>query len=598
MNAAAAGGVPADPEVSVVLATYGRPDQLPRALASLAEQTLAPERFEVVVVPNGPTTEVPAVVEEVRRRHPRLRLREVSSPRPGVAHARAVGVAAARGTWMTMLDDDDWLSPAYLERLLAAAAPGVVPLAQIADVAEVGAEPDLANSYAVAFAARRGERVPAEELPEAVSLNVCKLVPTATARAAGFDTRLRSASDTLFWLGVLSRAGWTFDVLDNDDAVYYRLCGHGSLSRQDASIDFSVVRRLEGLRSLAEVPRTRRSLDPVLERTARSLSTHVRRFLLADPARRPEVVAMAEAHGQAHGEASVRWETVNARSATELLLLEETDLSAPGVLAALRGVRQRETVVDVLSARPTGHLRAAADTGPAQPYLGRLLTPPAGEDLLRWALACLDDTTERGAPYGTVRTVPGAPGALAAALAEARPGLRWVAEVDRGTDRATLEGAVELVLPSVEELEGVVAGCSDPATVAGVRARARVEPWEPVPPHLWRGAASVPAGTDVVLHLGDVAPADLPALAAVHALPARTRHGTALVLCSSRPDEVRTAAAALGLADVVRTRELPGLRDGLDLLDRARAVLLDRPAPAHLAREVAAHPGVVHLVAR
>lgn len=579
-------------EVSVVLATYGRPEQLPRALASLVEQTLAPERFEVVVVPNGPAGEVHAVLEDVRVRHPRLRLREVVSPRPGVAHARAVGVAAARGSWMTMLDDDDWLSPAYLERLLAAAAPGVVPLAQIADVAEVGAEPDLDNPYAVAFAARRGRRVPAEQLPEAVSLNVCKLVPTATARAAGFDTRLRSASDTLFWLGVLARAGWTFDVLDADDAVYYRLLGHGSLSRQDLDVDFSVVRRLEGLRSLAEVPRTRRSLAPVLERTAKSLSRHVRRYLVADPARRPEVVALAESYAAAHAGVRVHWRTVNARTARELLLLETTDLASPSVLAALRRVRERGRVVDVLSAEPTAHLRTHADAGPAQPLLGRLLTRPAGGDLERWALERVDGAVERGgAAYDTVRTLPGDPGHLAAALVAARPGLRWVADVDRRTAPGVLTAADELVLDTPDELAAVLAACPDAATATRVRERGRVEPAQPLADHLWCGAAALAPDAEVAVHLGDVAPVDLEVLApVVHALPAALRHRVTLLLCTSRPAEVAAAAVDLGVADVVRTRPLPGLRDGLDLLASARVLLLDRPAPAHLVPEADAHP--------
>lgn len=589
------------PEVSVVLATYGRPDQLPRALSSLAEQTLAPERFEVVVVPNGPPL-VRDVLEEARRRHPRLRLRQIASHRPGVAHARAVGVAAARGAWMTMLDDDDWISPAYLDRLLAAAAPGVVPLADIADIHQEGDAPDHDNPYSVAFRRRRGELVPAEELPEAVSLNVCKLLPTVTAQESGFDTRLRSASDTLFWLGVLARNGWRFSVLDVDDAVYYRVRGHGSLSRQDLSLDFSVVRRLEGLRSLAEVPRTRTSLEPVLDRTARSLSMHIRRLLLADPSRRAEVVDLAEDAGPA----AVHWRTVNARVAEELLLLPGTDLGTSMVLAALRRVRERGRVVDVLSAGPTRRLRDAPDARPAHPFLGRLLTLPADrstgspaaapvEDLERWALECVDTATERGTPYRTVRSV-GDPAseALAEALTRARPDLHWAADLGPGARAGTVEQAGELVVGSPEELDALLGAYRGRASLARIRQRARIEPWRPLPAHLWQGAAELSEDVAVVAHLGDLDPDSLPVLAdAIHELPARVRHEVQLLLCSSRTDQVRTAAIALGLGDVARARPVPGLLAGSDLAAAARVLLVDGPPPLHLRPEVAAHRRVV-----
>ena len=41
------------PEISVVIATYNRPELIERVLAQLAGQTLPPSRFEVVVVDDG-----------------------------------------------------------------------------------------------------------------------------------------------------------------------------------------------------------------------------------------------------------------------------------------------------------------------------------------------------------------------------------------------------------------------------------------------------------------------------------------------------------------------------------------------------------------
>lgn len=595
-------------EISVLLPTYGRPDDLPRALASLARQTLDPARFEVVVVPNGPPAEAHEALRRARDRHPALRLREVVSHRPGVAHARAVGVQAARGRWMTMLDDDDWLSPAYLERLLEAAAPGVVPLADIADVHEPGGQPDFDNSYSVAFRRRKGEHVPAEEIPEAISLNVCKLVPTAIARESGFDTRLRSASDTLFWLGVLSRCGWIFHVLEADDAVYHRVRGHGSLSRQDLSVDFSVVRRLEGLRSLAEVPCTRQALEPLLERTARSLSTHVRRFVTAQPELRGQVVTMAEEFGPPR----VDWRTVNHGTACQLLVMPHPDPAAAEVQTALRRVRERSEPVDILSVESPGHLRNGGDGVIAQPWLGRLLgmpvrtSQPASLDAyVTWLLSRVNHLAGLGQPYTVLRSTTGAASqAAAAAVAAARPELRWIADVDPATVRpATLANADELIVCSAVELDALLGLPGDPGTTARLRKAARVEPLSSVPDRLWRGAAQVlidqSATSDKALlaHVGDLATTQIPALATVvHALPAALRHRTQVVVSSAATELVRDAAHSAGLADVVRVTPLPTLLQSLDLLDHATVALVASTAPTLLASEVAAHPHVVDLL--
>ncbi|WP_296604790.1 glycosyltransferase, partial [Nocardioides sp.] len=62
------------PEVSVIVATYGRPDMIGDALASLAQQTLEHDRFEVVVVINGPSEGTAEAVEAVATEHPDLRV--------------------------------------------------------------------------------------------------------------------------------------------------------------------------------------------------------------------------------------------------------------------------------------------------------------------------------------------------------------------------------------------------------------------------------------------------------------------------------------------------------------------------------------------
>ena len=99
------------PSFSVVIPTYNRAPLLPRALRSVLGQTF--EDFELLVVDDASTDDTTAVVAAHQdRRISYLRLQENG----GVANARNAGIAAARGTFVCFLDDDDEYLPEFRER--------------------------------------------------------------------------------------------------------------------------------------------------------------------------------------------------------------------------------------------------------------------------------------------------------------------------------------------------------------------------------------------------------------------------------------------------------------------------------------------------
>ena len=88
--------------VTVVIPAYNREVLLPRALASVAAQEVAPE--QVIVVDDG-STDATASIAEAAGAHV-LRLQANA----GAATARLAGVRAARTRWVAFLDsDDEWL---------------------------------------------------------------------------------------------------------------------------------------------------------------------------------------------------------------------------------------------------------------------------------------------------------------------------------------------------------------------------------------------------------------------------------------------------------------------------------------------------------
>jgi glycosyltransferase involved in cell wall biosynthesis len=295
------------PDISVLLATYGRPDTIVRTLESLAAQTLAPARFEVLVIVNGPD-ETSDTVRAFAERQPQVQVRILSSRRPGVAHARNLGLWAARGDYVTTVDDDDWVSPGFLATLLAHVSPGVMPLGKLADIHD-GAEerPDFDNYYSRALVPHEGKTVPAAKLGQAISLNVCKIVPTSAAREVGYDERLHSGSDFVFWTKLFARHPFRFHVVAGDDATYFRTRGHGSLSRQDVSFEFNVAARLDCIESLEDIPVGSRDVEQLVTRMVSAQCSRINRYLTEYPDERPRVVGAVEARRLRR----FAWDTVN-----------------------------------------------------------------------------------------------------------------------------------------------------------------------------------------------------------------------------------------------------------------------------------------------
>jgi len=95
-------------KVSVIVPTYNRAHTLARALDSVLAQTLSVR--EIIVVDDGSTDDTELLI---RRDYPRARY--LSQPNGGVSRARNLGIAAARGDWIGLLDSDDAWLPKKLE---------------------------------------------------------------------------------------------------------------------------------------------------------------------------------------------------------------------------------------------------------------------------------------------------------------------------------------------------------------------------------------------------------------------------------------------------------------------------------------------------
>jgi glycosyltransferase involved in cell wall biosynthesis len=208
------------PQVSVIIPTYNRADQVREALASVEAQTY--RDFEIVVVDDGGTDgtfEALATGREIRVcRH---------ASRRGVSAARNTGINAARGKWLAFLDSDDLWLPDKLAR----------------QIFWLEGQPELLICQTEETWVRRGVRVNKPLSHRQVggriflpSLSRCMISPSAVmldrrliSDHGGFDETLPAAEDYDLWL----RLTWRYEVGLVDEPLVIKRGGHpDQLSRQ------------------------------------------------------------------------------------------------------------------------------------------------------------------------------------------------------------------------------------------------------------------------------------------------------------------------------------------------------------------------------
>ena len=101
------------PALSVIICTHNpRREYLERSLAGLAAQTLARDRWELVLVDNASKPPLSAWFDASRTPQPQL----IEETQLGLTHARLRGVSETTGEIIVFVDDDNVLAPDYLEQ--------------------------------------------------------------------------------------------------------------------------------------------------------------------------------------------------------------------------------------------------------------------------------------------------------------------------------------------------------------------------------------------------------------------------------------------------------------------------------------------------
>jgi len=105
-------------KISVAICTYNREKYLPQLFASIEKQTLALDRFEVVLVNNNSPGNTAELFQEFQRKNPSLQTRYCEEINQGLSFSRNHAIQHANFELITFLDDDAFIDEHYLSVLV------------------------------------------------------------------------------------------------------------------------------------------------------------------------------------------------------------------------------------------------------------------------------------------------------------------------------------------------------------------------------------------------------------------------------------------------------------------------------------------------
>lgn len=205
--------------ISVIIPTYKPGSYIFENLDKLRSQTLDHAMFEVIIVLNGPRepfySQIDAYVSQCKDMNVRL----IYSEKKGVSDARSTGIDESKGHYLVFIDDDDWVSPNYLEGLLSHKDGNSLVLANVKLI------DDTTGQQLVYYTTKVYQRLkdkPAPSIFEARSYLSAvwgKLIPRQVIGDDRFPSNYVLGQDALFMFDISWRI--TGFGLASEDTVYH-----------------------------------------------------------------------------------------------------------------------------------------------------------------------------------------------------------------------------------------------------------------------------------------------------------------------------------------------------------------------------------------
>ncbi len=614
---------PGRAEITVVVTVACGANGIERTLAALATQSAADDRFDVLIAAAGDTNVAEAMSAAAALR-PGLRTRVVQRSNGAEAELRNSALWAVAAPFVTFLQAGDTAVPGFIDALLEAAGPNLVPAAPL------GAEPLEPTDGP----SGSGPVDPAAQ-PEVLAVADGRAYSSAVARDVGFTTGLAATLERDFSVRYWSRRDVRVRPLSAAAAGVLRPARPGRLVT-DLHDRGAVSERVAALVSLGrELERApSNEVREVIGHHQRAVADDINRYLRNHPEAHPGLLAELRQTGARH----VSYSAINTGLAETLVVsfCFPPVVDTSGIVMAKR-VQQYGEVVDVIS-NNLNTARVLFDDGAvriAEEYVDTH-TPVKATRVFTRSWPAIVEFAEQGyaaaaareAEHGPYRLVRSramwiAAHALAGLLRARRESLRWSAEMSdplsrdvhgqlreaplpsgdplvielrdaarfRGRPLPALDHlgvfvelmtyalADEIVFTNPRQRDYMLSYCEVPALAERARAIAVIRPQPTLPPRSYETSVELDLAEDRVhlAYFGNLyenrSLAD--ALGALADLPAPWRRRVQLSVFTSTPDLVEGQVAASALGDVIRVQPYLSYLEFLGVLGQFDCLIIE-----------------------
>ena len=209
-------------KISVIVPTYKPQAYLWECLDSIYNQTFPKSDYELILVLNGCNEPYNGQIKEWLFKHHDLQVQYYQTDEGGVSNARNIALDTAKGEYVTFVDDDDFVSPMYLEELYEKVAPDTVSLCYIYAFNDGEIEKQLPYRITDAYnyCTQHNCRSLTSRVRKFFSGPCMKLIPMSFIHDRRYDVRFKNGEDSLFMFLIsdkIDKVSFT-----SKDAIYYR----------------------------------------------------------------------------------------------------------------------------------------------------------------------------------------------------------------------------------------------------------------------------------------------------------------------------------------------------------------------------------------
>lgn len=209
-------------KISVIVPTYKPQAYLWECLDSIYKQTLPKDDYELILVLNGCKDPYDSQIKNWLVAHNEMQVQYFQTDLSGVSNARNIALDNAKGEYITFIDDDDFISPSYLEELYEKASPDTVSLCY--PYAFNDGEPEKQLEYRITdayeYCIKHGCNNLSSRARKFFSGPCMKLIPMSFIQDRRFDVRFKNGEDSLFMFLISDKFKWV--DFTSREAVYCR----------------------------------------------------------------------------------------------------------------------------------------------------------------------------------------------------------------------------------------------------------------------------------------------------------------------------------------------------------------------------------------